>query len=155
MKLSKIAIGLAILLPLSSTAEYRVHIPIEETAGGSLPKNTIKFTNDNDSENGSAENDLELTDQEGAIKCAYNNDNYVLVETNSAFVYTYEWKSTYFSIPLKRANALDSGYSTVIEQNNKFYDLGWPEAKTETIGSGVNRIEKVYYKICEYEEMLG
>lgn len=158
MKISKITVGLLCIIPITCFAEYRIHIPMTD----GLSNAAIKFTNKPDNnngnggtENGSNENDLQLTDEEGANKCAYNNDNYLLIEVTAAFKYTYEWKSTYFSIPFKRANAEDSGFATTLEYNNKFYDLSGSEVKIETVGEGANKVEKNYYKICEYTEMSG
>ena len=155
MKLTKIAALICFMMPMSAFAEYRIHIPMTQEFKGSLPNNSIVFTDKPNSENGnnsgSHEGDLELSENNGG-KCAFNANNYVAEEVTPNFVYTYEWKSTYFSVPLTR----ETGYSSTLFYNNMFYSLYWVEdAPQEIVGTGDDRITKSYYKICQYEEPLG
>lgn len=166
MILNKIAASLCLLIPFSASAGYRVHVPLTEEFRGHLSNNSIIFTENNngsgnnggsnggnnDSENGNggtpAVDNPALTTDSSGNACSYNDNNYVAEErTLNGYIYEYmyEWKSTHFSVPVSRGNSTNS----VLLYAGSYYDLGWPESKTVTTGSGESEKQTKYYKICK------
>lgn len=161
MILNKIATSLCLLIPLSSFAEYRVHLPLTEEFRGNLPDNSIVFVdtnhgggnngNENGGEDGGSsppvDNPILTTDSSGN-SCAYNDNNYVAEErtiNGYLYEYMYEWKSTHFSVPIFRGNSSNS----VLYYNGKSYDLSGSEQKVVNTGSDQTAKQVKYYKICE------
>jgi hypothetical protein len=167
MNLTKIALCICLLMPMSSFAEYIARIPLIQEHGGHLPDNSITITDNPGSNGGSGngnggnnggedgeggqtpevDNPILSTDSQGN-SCAYNKNNYVMLErTLVSYVYQdmYEWKSTTFSVPVQRGNSSNS----VLHYNGKTYDLSWPEIETQVTGPAESSVTKIYYKICE------